>query len=914
MLPRVDPLALPALHASHVGIWIGDPAGRVQRVGRGEAIAAVAATPHLLLNATLTGDRLGYPELSGLDLLELFAFLYPARFAVPTPAGIAASIGLEAPKAEEDIAPFLRLAAAAMLASLDEPDWPEREGAWHGLQALGRQRWPWASLMQSRLGPPDKAERWLFAKLPEWEEAPPRPQPRQVTVNPDDVRARLDRLTGDGAERRAGQQDYARAAAAIFAPRERKDMPQMLVAEAGTGIGKTLGYLAPAKQWIDQSAGAVCISTFTKALQRQLARETEKLYPDAATHREKVVVRKGRENYLCLLNLEDALQGGFSGRAAILAQLVARWAAYTRDGDMVGGDLPGWLPALFRRNGTTALTDRRGECIYAGCPHFRKCFIERSARAAGQADIVIANHALTMVQAARPRPSSQGGGGAPATRLIFDEGHHLWDAADSMFAAALTGQEAVEIRRWVLGPEGKSRGRRRGLAARLADVASYDEAGDKAIQAAIQAAGELPGEGWLGRVAESAPWGAIERLLVAVRAMTYARSVDARAGDSGYGLETELADPDPELVAAAAGASDAIEALLRPLMALGKRLDALVEDPPDWLDGQARARVDGARNSLGTRIDTLGGWLSLLGRVGGPADPDFVDWLAVDRFDGREFDMGLHRHWLDPARPVAEIVYRPAQGVLVTSATLRSGSGWTDADIRTGARHMDGGVQHFAVPSPFDYARQSEVLIVTDIPRGDLPALAGAYSRLIEAAGGGALGLFSAIRRLRIVHARIADRLARAGLPLYAQHVDPLDTGTLVDIFRADPHASLLGTDALRDGVDVPGESLRLVVMEGVPWPRPTILHAARRAAQGGSAYDDSVIRARIGQAFGRLIRRADDFGQFVMLSPSFPSRLLGAFPDGTPVRRLPLDEAVNHVAAANVERRKSAFPAFSPS
>ncbi|WP_037516209.1 helicase C-terminal domain-containing protein, partial [Sphingopyxis sp. LC81] len=347
-------------------------------------------------------------------------------------------------------------------------------------------------------------------------------------------------------------------------------------------------------------------------------------------------------------------------------------------------------------------------------------------------------------------------------------------------------------------------------------------------------------------------------------------------------------------------------------------LEVLIEDPPDWLDGQARARVDGARHSLGTRIDTLGGWLSLLGRVGGPADPDFVDWLAVDRYDGREFDCGLHRHWLDPAKPIADVVYRPAQGVLVTSATLRNGGhgsgGWTDADIRTGARHMDGGVQHFAVPSPFDYARQSEVLIVTDIARGDLPALAGAYSRLIEASGGGALGLFSAIRRLRIVHSRIADRLARAGLPLFAQHVDPLDTGTLVDIFRADPHASLLGTDALRDGVDVPGDSLRLVVMEGVPWPRPTILHAARRAAQGGSAYDDMVIRARIGQAFGRLIRRADDFGQFVMLSPSFPSRLLSAFPEGTPIRRLPLDEAVNHVAAANVERRKTAFPAFSPS
>ena len=144
-------------------------------------------------------------------------------------------------------------------------------------------------------------------------------------------------------------------------------------------------------------------------------------------------------------------------------------------------------------------------------------------------------------------------------------------------------------------------------------------------------------------------------------------------------------------------------------------------------------------------------------------------------------------------------------------------------------------VRHFSAASPFDYAANSEVLIVTDVKRGDVAQLAGAYARLIEAAEGGTLGLFTAIQRLKAVHARIADRLARAGLPLYAQHVDPIDTGTLVDIFRDDPRASLLGTDALRDGVDVPGHSLRLVVMEGVPWPRPTVLHAARRAAGGGT-------------------------------------------------------------------------------
>jgi ATP-dependent DNA helicase DinG len=666
-------------------------------------------------------------------------------------------------------------------------------------------------------------------------------------------------------------------------------MPHLLLAEAGTGIGKTLGYLAPASLHAAHAGGPVWVSTYTKALQRQLAAESARLFPDDTVRREKVVIRKGRENYLCLLNLEDALQGGFQNRAAVLAQLVARWAAYTRDGDMIGGDLPGWLSTLFRRAGSTALTDRRGECVYAGCPHYRKCFIERASRAADQADLVIANHALVMILGSRRMDE-----GRPLARIVFDEGHHLFDAADSTFAAALTGQETIELRRWILGPESKARGRRRGLAARLLDVASYDEEGHRAIEQASAAARELPGDGWLGRLAEELPLGPIEKLLAAVRSTTYAR---ASATDAGYGIETHAAELDVGLIEAAAPATEALEALMRPLARLRQRLQAVLEDAPDWLDSAARARVEGAIAGLVSRSQTLAAWIALLGRLGGPADPDFVDWLAVDRVDGREFDIGLHRHWLDPTRPLAETVLKPAHGLIVTSATLRGSGDWDVAEARSGANHLDKAAMHFQADSPFDYANQAEVLIVTDIKRGDTAALAGAYARLIEASGGGALGLFTAIQRLKAVHARIADRLAREGLPLYAQHVDPIDTGTLVDIFRDDPRASLLGTDALRDGVDVPGDSLRLVVMEGIPWPRPTVLHAARRAAGGGTAFDDRLIRARLAQAFGRLIRRADDKGTFVLLSAATPSRLLDAFPPGVNVSRVTLDEAVRRVA-----------------
>ncbi|MDJ0977099.1 MAG: ATP-dependent DNA helicase [Erythrobacter sp.] len=890
------PLPLPALHASHGGNWLRQANSETGAVSKGEAIMAAADTPVLLLNAPLVANRLGYPDLSGLDLLELFAFVHPAHFCVPTPRGLAQALDMKEPDGDEAVPEFLQNAAGALIAAVEDPEWFERAGAWSALQTLERLRWPWAQALKPHVARPEKAEKWLFSALPEWEEAGERAPPRQVELPPADVLAQLDHLTGEGSEKREGQRDYARDAARIFAPRSKAEAPHIALAQAGTGIGKTLGYLAPASLWAAGSGGTVWVSTFTKNLQRQLRAESRRAWPlKRPDGTPPVVVRKGRENYLCLLNLEDALQGGFQGRPAILAQLVARWAAFTRDGDMIGGDLPGWLGTLFRKRGIAALTDQRGECIYAGCPHYRKCFIERAGRDSAQADLVIANHALVMVNAARGRDHAQ-----RPTRLVFDEGHHVFEAADSTFAATLSGQEAIELRRWIMGPERKNRGRRRGLSARLADVASYDEQGGEAIETACEAGKALPSEGWLGRLAEGDPCGPLETLLAHARQTVYARD-ESGGAEAGYGIETEASGLPGEIIEAAGAAAAALAAIRTPLIQLGGRLEAIMADPPDWLDGQGRARIDGARHSLSWRVDLLSAWGALLERLGGPADPEFVDWLAVDRSDAREFDVGIHRRWLDPMKPFARTVLEPSHGVMLTSATLTDriedeGKAWDAAIARSGAAHVESSPMLTNAVSPFDYASRAEVLIVTDIKRGDLPGLAGAYARLIEASQGGVLGLFTAIRRLRAVHGRIADRLAREGLPLYAQHVDPIDTGTLVDIFRDDPRASLLGTDALRDGVDVPGRSLRCVVLEAVPWPRPDILHKARRAANGGSAYDDRIIRARLAQAFGRLIRGREDQGHFVALSSAFPSRLLTAFPKGATVRRVTLDEALHRI------------------
>ncbi|MEA3015475.1 MAG: ATP-dependent helicase DinG, partial [Sphingomonadales bacterium] len=227
-------LPYPALHATHGGIWTALADASVHALGRGEAIARAAETPLIMLNAPLVGQRLGYPELSGLDLLELFAFVHPARFAVPTPSGLAHALGLEPPTGDAEAAAFLREAAAALLATL-ERDWPERQGAWASAQSLYRLRWPWTPAVAERLKRPERDEPWLFSRLPEWAEAPQRPQPKTVRVAKDEALERLAGLVGEGAEPRQGQRDYCGRVAAGFAPRRAEGEPNLILAEAGTG-------------------------------------------------------------------------------------------------------------------------------------------------------------------------------------------------------------------------------------------------------------------------------------------------------------------------------------------------------------------------------------------------------------------------------------------------------------------------------------------------------------------------------------------------------------------------------------------------------------------------------------------------------------------------------------------------------
>jgi ATP-dependent DNA helicase DinG len=337
------------------------------------------------------------------------------------------------------------------------------------------------------------------------------------------------------------------------------------------------------------------------------------------------------------------------------------------------------------------------------------------------------------------------------------------------------------------------------------------------------------------------------------------RHVRARSEDRDafYTLEAEPQPLGEETLRAAAELSRAMSRIAAPLAKLARLLRQKMDEKSATVEPYTRARLEAAARGLERRAKlVLPAWRQMLETLEtGEINDDFTDWFEIAREEGRDFDVGFERHWVDPTVPLAREILEPAHGALITSATLRDTgdtnleSHWQSAEVRTGRCicRCRPGAPVSVRPSAM---RSSRAFSSSPMCRGATPTRwRRAMRELFLASGGGALGLFTAVRALRDTESRIAQKLADAGISLYAQHVDRLDTGALVDLFRAEENACLLGTDALRDGVDVPGRSLRLVVFDKVPWPKPTILHKARRA-RFGKGYDDLITRLRLKQAF----------------------------------------------------------------
>ncbi|HEX7777399.1 MAG TPA: ATP-dependent DNA helicase, partial [Parvibaculum sp.] len=339
--------------------------GEIEELPAADALDRLARDPVITVHPGFTARRIALgldartraaqmargagPQV--LDLLELFAFVHPARPCLPTPGGLARALGLDANDDPAAQALMLHEAAARLLSTLQSPAYPDRAAAARVAYRMAEAGWAWGPGVVAALGDviaregrPQTGRGFdVWNDLPEWEEKAPRGAAGSMPVSEAEARARLAELVGDGAEKRSGQSDFAAATTHAFDAREAAGAPNIVLAEAGTGIGKTLGYIAPASLWAERNKGTVWLSTYTKNLQRQLDQELTRLYPDPAEKMEKAVIRKGRENYLCLLNFAEIADRAALSGGAVAIGLVARWARASRDGDMVGGDFPAWL-------------------------------------------------------------------------------------------------------------------------------------------------------------------------------------------------------------------------------------------------------------------------------------------------------------------------------------------------------------------------------------------------------------------------------------------------------------------------------------------------------------------------------------------------------------------------------------------
>ena len=898
---------LPVLCAASGKFVILLPTGELKTLEATQAQFAVHDKITLVCHAPFMRQKLGNADFIAADVLELFSFVHPTRFCVPTPVGIAKALGQSLPDSIDDYPLSLQESISYLFDDLSTRKDKDRLLAIAEVMGLNGKGWFWTPHIFAAFRETYEPEKPIISRtalnvwrdLPEWnEEAPPVP-PSHFGVTGDEARDRLTEILSQShsAEKRAPQLNYTTRLVEAFSGRDKNNETNVILAEAGTGVGKTLGYLVPASLWSDKNDASVWISTYTKNLQRQIESELVKIYPDPDIRAKKMSIRKGRENYLCLLNFDDIAAGAgltIQIRTAIAAGIMARWIMETRDGDLTGFDFPGWLPGLLGYAQTSGLADRRGECIFSACDHYKKCFTERAIRKAKQTPLVIANHAVVMHQTAMASVDD-----ALPQRYIFDEGHHLFEAADSAFAAHLTGQETYDLRRWLMGPEGGRRSRARGLKKRLEDLLSGDNDGASFLERILHHSRFLTGEDWLKRLKAGNVQGSAEKFIEKIFHQVQAR---AEGMDGIYSLET----PTFPLITGLLETSDQLKEDFKILRASMLRLTAhlrrRLDDEADSLSPDHRKRFDAVAQSLDRRAQmTISAWIGMLETLESGLNPvDWVDWMSVERADSKIYDIGMYRHYVDPTKPFAAALKPHAHSMIVTSATLRDGSnatddhqGWETASAITGANHLSPSPLTFSIPSPFNYAEQTRVFIVNDIRKNDMDQLSAAYRELFLASGGGGLGLFTSIQRLKNVHTKIQDRLSRDGITLYAQHVDGIDSGTLVDMFRDDIHSCLLGTDAVRDGVDVPGDSLRMIVFDRVPWPRATLLHKARKKALGGSSYDDRLTRLKLKQAYGRLIRRGNDRGVFIMLDSALPQRLQTAFPEGVKIEKVGLAEAI---------------------
>jgi ATP-dependent DNA helicase DinG len=624
-----------------------------------------------------------------------------------------------------------------------------------------------------------------------------------------------------------------------------------LAVQAGTGTGKSLAYLVPAVRHAVADDATVVISTATIALQRQLVdRDLPRLAKALSPllgRTPRFAILKGRRNYLCLHRLhtgapeepQDALFDPFA--ASALGRQVKRlheWASDTETGDR-DELIPGVTEQAWRQVAVSAK-----ECLgVSACPVGVDCFAERARGEAGRADIVVTNHALLAIDALEGRPVLP-----EHDVVVVDEAHDLVD--------------------------------------RITSVAT-SELGSAAVTAAARRCGRLIDEAIADRLAESGdgltlvladlPTGRLDDLPQALGGALAAVRDAAHSCISGLGPERkEDVDGATMRRLALAGLEEVHDTALRLLAAFeadeGSRRDvvwlagepgteygrpATLKVAPLGVGGLLRERLFGQRTAVLTSATlTLGGTFDAMARQWGlPPAPTPTPPQTQTPTDGADAE---------------RVPAHKAEG----TATDKPPPSDVDVPRWTG---LD-------VGSPFEHGRSGILYVAKHLPPPGRDGLPPAYldelQGLIEAAGGRTLGLFSSMRAAKQAAEALRERVEH---PVLCQGDDA--TALLVNSFAGEARSCLFGTLSLWQGVDVPGPSLQLVVVDRIPFPRPDDPLASARqravAARGGNGFltvAGTHAALLLAQGAGRLLRSTTDRGVVAVLDPRLATARYSGF------------------------------------
>lgn len=656
-------------------------------------------------------------------------------------------------------------------------------------------------------------------------------------------------VEGIGGRERPGQVEMADAVADAFTE------GRHLLVQAGTGTGKSLGYLAPTLVWLaNHPQDRIIIATATLALQSQLANNDIPAALDAVEaitgRRPKHAILKGRTNYACLLRVRD---GSGQDQQALIsaADLVDTIAAapLATPESALGAEvlaLREWAEEQADQAGVADRDDapshtERGwqqvsiparECLGAQrCPYGDACFVEKSRDQARAADLVVTNHALLAINA------MHGGTALPEhNAVIIDEAHELVSRVTGAASGELTPQTIERVARRAL--------------AYLDDEDALEllESAD-VLRAAL----------------ESSPLARVEDPDSAFVAGCETVRNAARAAFSALSGGDEKADADKRQVAAA----------VKEIFDIAERLAALSDRDVVWVADRERfgreARVAPLSVAGLMRSQVFGERTTVLTSATLKLGGDFTGLAASVGLRAAERDDVVATDSADPAHLAEEA------GVTGSAAVTGEPIDVVE-DEPEPWRGLD-------VGSPFDYRRQGIVYVARRLPPpgrdGVSPESLAEIAELLWASGGRTLGLFSSRRAAEIAAVHVRKQLPK--MTVLCQGDAQLSE--LTKRFVADEQTSLFGTLSLWQGVDVPGATCQLVIIDRIPFPRPdeplTMARQRAVAEAGGNGFMSVAATHAallLAQGSGRLIRRLSDRGVVAILDPRLVTARYGAF------------------------------------